>query len=312
MQKTVNQTKADENTQSLDRLVLGTAGLAGIWGPVDQTESVDTLLLALQEGITALDTAPAYSNAEEIVGLALRQWRGKMPNVSTKVGRLRADKPDEAFYDYSPEAMRRSVYNSLELLNIDVINVLFLHDPAGINLTDMETILTTLDQLRQEGVVRSLGIGGNYPPSFQPFIQDGFFQVFMGYNRMNAVCRDALSDEFPLLKAQHMQIWQASPLYMGLLGSRFNHIRQEAPAWIPEIYISRAEILQAYAEQNKLSLAETALRYLHSVAGVDKLVIGAANLGELQNSLQSWRKGALPPALFDQINILNTPDHAAH
>lgn len=176
---TTHKNNPENRSSSLDRLVLGTAGLAGIWGPVDPAESVDTLLLALQEGVTALDTAPAYSNAEEIVGLALRQWRGRMPTVSTKVGKLKSDKPDENHYDYSPEAIRRSVYNSLELLHIDVISVLFLHDPTGVNPAEMEAILTTLNQLRQEGVVQSVGIGGNYPPSFQEFIREGVFQVFM-------------------------------------------------------------------------------------------------------------------------------------
>ena len=303
--------KPQQPIQSLDRLVLGTAGLAGIWGPVNQAESVDTLLLALQEGVTALDTAPAYSNAEEIVGLALRQWRGKMPAVSTKVGKLKSDKPDENVYDYSPEAIRRSVYTSLDVLSVDAISVLFLHDPAGVNLTEIESILNTLDQLRQEGVVQSLGIGGNYPPSFQEYIREGFFQVFMGYNRMNAVCREALSAEFPFLKARHIKIWQASPLYNGLLGSRFEALRQQAPDWMPQPYIRLAEKLQVYAEEEHLSLAEVALRYLCSTAEIDKIVIGAANRSELQNSLQSWQKGSLPSALFDKINRLNAPAYVA-
>lgn len=303
--------RSDSQTQSLDGLVLGSAGLAGIWGPVDQAESVDTLLLALQEGVTALDTAPAYSNAEELVGLALRQWRGKMPAVSTKVGKLRSDRPDENVYDFSPEAIRRSVYNSLELLNIDTISVLFLHDPTGVNRSEIDSVLTTLDQLRREGVVQALGIGGNFPASFQEFIREGIFQVFMGYNRMNAVCREALSDEFPFLKARHIKIWQASPLYMGLLGRQFDFFLREAPEWIPEQYIRRAEKLRAYAAEEPLSLAETALRYLRSTAEIDKLVIGASSRTELQHSLRSWRKGSLPPALFDKINELNAPAHAA-
>ena len=73
----------------LSKCILGTAGLGGIWGVIDQEESVRTILLALENGIEALDTAPAYADAEEIVGTALGKWRGNLPAISTKVGRLK-------------------------------------------------------------------------------------------------------------------------------------------------------------------------------------------------------------------------------
>lgn len=51
-----------------EKVVLGTAGLAGIWGDVDKRESVDAILFALESGITHFDSAPAYSDAESILG----------------------------------------------------------------------------------------------------------------------------------------------------------------------------------------------------------------------------------------------------
>ena len=53
-----------------DRLVLGTAGLAGLWGPVDPKESLRTLLMAFEAGILHVDTATAYAHAETLVGRA--------------------------------------------------------------------------------------------------------------------------------------------------------------------------------------------------------------------------------------------------
>ena len=45
-------------------LVLGTAGLGGVWGKIDPGESVEAILLALESGINRLDTAPAYNESE--------------------------------------------------------------------------------------------------------------------------------------------------------------------------------------------------------------------------------------------------------
>jgi len=49
------------NNQS--RLVYGTSALGGVWGKVDQRDSIDSLLYAFENGISVLDTAPSYSNA---------------------------------------------------------------------------------------------------------------------------------------------------------------------------------------------------------------------------------------------------------
>src|SRR5688572_13922057 len=93
----------------LRRCVLGTAGLGGVWGRVDPEESVRTILTSLECGISAIDTAPAYGNAEEFIGKALQQWRGPQPAVSTKVGRLKTFAADDGRYDYSVKGMQSSL-----------------------------------------------------------------------------------------------------------------------------------------------------------------------------------------------------------
>lgn len=40
------------------RLVYGTSGLGGVWGEVDENESIECLLYAFEQGITSLDTSP--------------------------------------------------------------------------------------------------------------------------------------------------------------------------------------------------------------------------------------------------------------
>lgn len=51
----------DENEPQsipLKKLVLGTAGLGGVWKKVDPEQSVYAIQCALQEGINRIDTAP--------------------------------------------------------------------------------------------------------------------------------------------------------------------------------------------------------------------------------------------------------------
>lgn len=111
------------------RLVYGTSGLGGVWGKVDQTDSIDALLFAFENGISALDTAPSYANAEYYVGLAIREWTGTKPFVSTKIGRLKGKDAFETKLDYTTDVMKRSLDNSLKTLGLTTIDLLFLHEP---------------------------------------------------------------------------------------------------------------------------------------------------------------------------------------
>ena len=85
---------------NLDRIVLGTAALGGVWGAIDEKEWVDTITRALESGITAIDTAPSYGEGERLTGIALQKWEGQVPVISTKVGRLKGLAPDKGYYDY--------------------------------------------------------------------------------------------------------------------------------------------------------------------------------------------------------------------
>ena len=140
----------------LSRCVLGTAGLGGVWGKIDREESIKSILMALKDGITCIDSAPAYGDAESFVGVALNQWEGQKPQISTKVGRLKSYDASEGLYDYSNDGMEKSVESSLKTLGILCIDILFLHDPAAIPEKDAARILEKLVSSKKEAIQKRL------------------------------------------------------------------------------------------------------------------------------------------------------------
>ena len=270
---------------SRDKIVLGTAGLAGIWGPVNFEESEQTIHYALEQGIYHFDTSPAYADAESILGKALYTWKGIKPFISTKAGKLKADNPDADTYDFSTAGLIRSVSESLETLKVGCIDVLFLHDPTGLKSHEIQAAIDTLIEIKAKGWAKAIGIGGNYGADFMPYVSSKYFDHFMGYNRFNILNQDALTNEYVALQDQQINIWQASPLYMGLLGSKLETYIKEQPSWIPARDLQRAKELNAYCKKTSVSISALALHFVYENPLIYKMVLGASNFSELMQSL---------------------------
>jgi D-threo-aldose 1-dehydrogenase len=92
-------------------------------------------------GIRHFDTAPLFGSglAELRLGEALRDRPRDQFTISTKVGRLlRPGTPDPSFpgalpfgpiFDFSREGLRRSLEESLQRLQMEHVDIVFLHDP---------------------------------------------------------------------------------------------------------------------------------------------------------------------------------------
>ena len=280
-------------------LVLGTAGLGGVWGKIDPGESVEAILLALESGINRLDTAPAYNESEVIVGMALNQWGGERPYVSTKVGRLRADTAEQATVNYSVEAMKESIYTSIERL--DHIDLLFLHEPEMVPKAQISEVIGFLLEQKSIGKIAAIGLGGIITEEYHHYIQQGVFDVIMTYNNLNACCLSGMEHDIPFFKKNGVTIYQGSPLHMGLLGNRFEKYNKNRPYWLSKKDLNNAQKVKRLADSHGIGLSGMAHRFLLSIEEVDYLVLGAVNKEQLLQSLEDCKQGSLEKDLFNDV-----------
>lgn len=287
--------------QGIEKIILGTAGLGGVWGKVNTEESITTIVDALSRGICALDTAPAYGDAEEFVGQAMARWSGARPIISTKVGRLKSYRSDQAEYDYTNEGMNRCVDNSLKTLGIEQVDVLFLHEPAVVPCHEIEQVVMQMQYFKEQGYAKKIGIGGNLPKQFEPFLQDDVFDVIMEYNRLNACSIDALHTTIPACAHANKAYYAASPLNMGLLGCSYDEFLNFPPNWLDSKSIEQAERINAIAERYALPLDVLALRFLYNIPASFKVVLGAADKDQLMSSLRAVEAGVLPDDIYNEI-----------
>jgi len=125
--------------------------------PGDTT--VDLLLnRVLDLGVTYIDTAPAYGVSEERIGRFLAHRRNEFI-LSTKVGETFEN--GQSTYDFSREAIHRSIERSLRRLRTDVLDIVFIHAPrSDLEVLTSTDAISTLNELRDRGLIRAVGLSG--------------------------------------------------------------------------------------------------------------------------------------------------------
>jgi aryl-alcohol dehydrogenase-like predicted oxidoreductase len=295
--------KKSEFFNDQSRMVCGCSGLGGVWRPIEEKDAVETLLYALENGVSVFDTAPSYNKSQEYLGKTLKQWSGEKPFISTKVGRLKADKADDCIVDYSPETMRKSVYESLEVLGIDSIDLLFLHEPHLVPIEKMDIIMDCLQSFKKEGIVKSLGIGGNPIDRFYPFMIKENFDVLSGFLKMDACNISGFKKDIPQIQKENIAYYAASALHMGLLGRRLEAYSNERPnnEWVTNLDVDIALKVNDIAKKHNIPLSRLALRYVFSTKEADRVNVGPTTKDQLIDLLEAWDEGKLPESIFEEI-----------
>ncbi|MGH7716862.1 MAG: aldo/keto reductase, partial [Vulcanimicrobiaceae bacterium] len=142
----------------------GTWGLGGdAYGPIDDCQARECLAAALDRGINFFDTSDLYGagRSETLLGSALRGAR-ENAIIATKAGLL----PHSGFtmpQDLSPTHLRQALEASLRRLVTDHVELYLLHSPDLSSLRANTEIFETLEELRDAGKVRALGLSARSP-----------------------------------------------------------------------------------------------------------------------------------------------------
>ncbi len=137
---------------------LGCAGMSGIYGSADRTESIATIHAALDAGITLLDTGDFYGmgHNEMLIAEALQDIPRDKVVISVKTGALRDPLGAWNGYDARPAALKNFVAYSLTRLGTDYIDI---YRPSRLdpNVPIEETVGTLADMVKA-GYIRHIGL----------------------------------------------------------------------------------------------------------------------------------------------------------
>ncbi len=214
----------------LSKIGYGASSLGAVFHDFDKARGLESVFTAIDQGINFIDVSPYYGHykAETVLGEALRQIPRDKFILSTKVGRYGENGVNS--WDYSAERVSRSVYESMERLGIDYIDLINVHD---IEFADLRQIVSetipALVELRDKGVVGHVGITDLQLENLKWVIEnspEGSVESVLNFCHY-CLNDDKLVDFLDFFESRGIGVISASPFSMGLLTER------GAPEWHP-------------------------------------------------------------------------------
>jgi D-threo-aldose 1-dehydrogenase len=280
------------------RLGLGTGPLGGAIAPVGTDAAIGTVDRAWELGLRWFDTAPFYGAglAEMRLGRALRSRPRGEYVLATKVGRLLVPGDDEArgfwaessglrsVFDYSYQATRLSLAESLDRLGLDRVDVLHIHDADAHYREAIEGAYPALADLRAEGRVRAISAGMNRSATLADFARAGDFDCFLLAGRYTLLDQSGLADLLPLCTQRGIPVIAGAVLAFGLLAEPASGNGVEVPSADARTRARVAAIREVCA-RHEIPIAAVALQFPLGHPAVRTVLVGARSPDELEQDV---------------------------
>lgn len=269
---------------------------------ITDQEAIETVHRAITLGINYIDTSPLYGDSERKIGLALADGRREKTLLATKTGTHPKWRGD-----YSASGTRRSVENSLKLLGTDYLDVCLVHDPSSMDpVIANDGALETLQKMREEGLVKYIGLGVRQHEFHKIAIETGIVDVILTYLDYTLLSQTANDWLLSFAKENNIGVINGSPIAAGLLTDLEPNINERPPEG--EI----AHKLWQWTSDNNISLLNLAIQFCLRQPLIATNLSGSKNVNEIE---QNFAAATTPIAdeVWEQYsqNLHNISRHAS-
>jgi aryl-alcohol dehydrogenase-like predicted oxidoreductase len=286
---------------------LGTWAIGGwMWGGTDEADSVAAIRASLDEGVSLIDTAPAYGQglAEEIVGKAISGRRDEVV-LATKCGLVWHTQQGNHFFDYDTGPVHRylgrasilhEVEQSLRRLGTDHIDPYITHwqDPT----TPIEETMETLVMLRDQGKIKSIGASNVSEDELRTYVATGALDAIQ--EEYSMVKRDIEMTLLPIAAESSISTLAYSSLALGLLSGRMgpertfsgDDQRKDNPRFSLANRVKVARLMDAIvpvAEGHGATKAQLVIAWTLQQPGITFALCGARNAEQARENAGAGR-----------------------
>src|SRR5687768_2504002 len=266
-------------------LSFGASSLGQEFRAVTLEEALKSVRVALDCGLTFIDTSPFYGRgmSEVLLGVALRGVPRESYMLCTKLGRY-----DLRHFDFSAKRVAESVDVSLHRLGTDHLDIVLCHDIEFVPMQQIvDETLPALHRAKQEGKVRFIGFSG-YPQKIFRYICDQTdVDCVLSYNQYTLQNKRFADETIPYLKQKGIGVMNAGPFSARLLTNA------PLPAWLkePEPVKAAARKAAELCRARGTDIAKLALQFSCANPDIATTIAGSANPENIRN----WAKWIAEP-----------------
>ncbi|EXJ84887.1 hypothetical protein A1O3_05562 [Capronia epimyces CBS 606.96] len=308
------------------RVVLGTASMGSRLSPLAKITTVEDankfVNLFRARGYADIDTARAYpvgrgGTCEKLLGedaLRLSKWA----NVSTKVSSFMPG-------SHRAKNIAMSIDRSLEALNMDTVDVMYLHAPDS--CTPFQETCEALNKAYLEGKFERFGLSNYSVEEVEEIVriceENGYVKPSVYQGQYNPICRGGEERLFAVLREHNIAFYAYSPSACGFFSNKVSRAstRDKDSRWnidsplgakyagdyFHDPLFAAAEVVREQARKFGISGHAAALRWTtwHSQLGAeygDAVIVGASKLSQLKENLNILEQGPLPEPLVQTLN----------
>ncbi len=291
----------------ISNLSFGASSLGSVFHETKEAESIKAVEVAIEGGINFIDVSPYYGHykAETVLGKALKIIPRDKYYLSTKVGRYGEDGKNT--WDYSAKRATESVYESMERLNVDYIDIINVHDiefqvalPGGLEKVCEET-LPALIELKEKGVVGHVGITDLQLKNLKwvvDHVPKGTVESVLNFCHY-CLNDDELLDYLDYFEVNGVGIINASPLSMGLLTKR------GIPNWhpAPKTLVEACAKATLYCEEQGYPIEKLAIQYSVGNPRIASTLFSSASFDNVKRNIE-WASQEADEQLVKEVRSI--------
>lgn len=276
---------------------IGGAALShGYTTPTTDEDAIAAINRAAELGIAYIDTSAGYGESERRIGLAFKNDDKLRQRffLATKTGT--GIRPS----NYTADWTYRSVENSLKLLNTDWIDLMQIHDPASLEpALAPDGALKALKDLKEQGIIRAIGLGVRSHQLLLQAIQHGDFDTILTYADFNLLRQTARDTLFPAAQKYDIGIVLGSPILFGLLSNRSEEKLKRYR--LSEDEANKVQQLLQLTREKNIKLMSLALQYCLRDPRVSVVIVGTRNAEQVEELVSSVLD-PLPESIWEELD----------
>ena len=266
-------------------LSFGASSLGAEFRSVTLDEALGSVRVALENGLSLIDTSPFYGRgmSEVLLGIALKGVPRDSFTLCTKLGRY-----DLPHFDFSAKRVAESVDVSLHRLGTDHLDIILCHDIEFVPMQQIvDETIPALRKIQKAGKARYIGFSGYPMKIFKFILEQTSVDCVLSYNQYTLQNTRFAEEVVPYLISKNVGVMSAGPFSARLLTNA------PLPVWLkePETVKAAARAAAAHCASRGSDIAKLALQFSLANPNIATTVAGSAN----PHNIRNWAKWASEP-----------------